>query len=164
MPRTLGEGHDDSCVIISIICSPKQGVDWGYVAGEKPYTCKYEDCDRAFAQLSNLQHHMRNHEDQVKKDTLRLHRCLICHRSYTNEGSLKTHMLKASASLASAAVVPLEGASTLVCSDSFACLGFAHSQSHILAFAVFNILCTLLHLKPWFSTIILIGTLTHVAN
>lgn len=62
--------------------------------GEKPYCCKFEGCDRAFAQLSNLQHHMRNHDDQVKKEASRIHRCLVCHRSYTNESSLKAHTLK----------------------------------------------------------------------
>ncbi|XP_070207355.1 uncharacterized protein [Littorina saxatilis] len=62
--------------------------------GEKPYQCKFEGCDRAFAQLSNLQHHMRNHDDQVKKESTRIHKCLICHRSYTNESSLKAHTLK----------------------------------------------------------------------
>ncbi|KAL8568063.1 hypothetical protein ACOMHN_000287 [Nucella lapillus] len=62
--------------------------------GEKPYACRYEDCDRAFAQMSNLQHHMRNHEEQVKKEVLRIYKCDICHRSYTNEGSLKTHTMK----------------------------------------------------------------------
>ena len=66
------------------------------VAGEKPYSCKFEGCDRAFAQLSNLQHHMRNHEDQVKKEASRVHKCLVCHRSYTNESSLKAHTLKVS--------------------------------------------------------------------
>lgn len=53
-----------------------------------------EGCERAFAQLSNLQHHMRNHEDQVKKEATRIHKCLICHRSYTNESSLRAHTLK----------------------------------------------------------------------
>ena len=67
-----------------------------HVAGEKPYSCKFEGCDRAFAQLSNLQHHMRNHEDQVKKEASRVHKCLVCHRSYTNESSLKAHTLKVS--------------------------------------------------------------------
>ncbi|XP_025080517.1 zinc finger protein GLIS2-like isoform X2 [Pomacea canaliculata] len=62
--------------------------------GEKPYSCKMEGCERAFAQLSNLQHHMRNHEDQVKKEATRIHKCLICHRSYTNESSLRAHTLK----------------------------------------------------------------------
>lgn len=67
-----------------------------FVPGEKPYSCKFEGCDRAFAQLSNLQHHMRNHEDQVKKEASRVHKCLVCHRSYTNESSLKAHTLKVS--------------------------------------------------------------------
>ncbi|XP_076452161.1 uncharacterized protein LOC143287765 isoform X2 [Babylonia areolata] len=62
--------------------------------GEKPYACKYEDCDRAFAQMSNLQHHMRNHEEQVKKEVLRIHKCHICHRSYTNDSSLRAHTMK----------------------------------------------------------------------
>lgn len=62
--------------------------------GEKPYRCKFENCERAFAQLSNLQHHMRNHDDQVKKEATRIHKCQICHRCYTNESSLKAHTLK----------------------------------------------------------------------
>lgn len=62
--------------------------------GEKPYKCTMGDCDRQFAQLSNLQHHLRNHDDQVKKAANRQHACVICHRSYTNESSLKSHTLK----------------------------------------------------------------------
>ncbi|XP_071109035.1 uncharacterized protein [Haliotis cracherodii] len=62
--------------------------------GEKPYRCNQDGCDRAFAQLSNLQHHLRNHDDQVKKATNKQFKCVICHRSYTNESSLKSHTLK----------------------------------------------------------------------
>ncbi|XP_041377600.1 zinc finger protein 85-like isoform X2 [Gigantopelta aegis] len=62
--------------------------------GEKPYKCAIDGCDRAFAQLSNLHHHLRNHDDQVKKAETRLYKCVICHRSYTNDSSLKTHTLK----------------------------------------------------------------------
>lgn len=62
--------------------------------GEKPYKCTLGECDRQFAQLSNLQHHLRNHDDQVKKAANRQHACVICHRSYTNESSLKSHTLK----------------------------------------------------------------------
>ncbi|GAB1600603.1 zinc finger protein 629-like [Argonauta hians] len=62
--------------------------------GEKPYKCTLGECDRSFAQLSNLQHHLRNHDDQVKKAANKQHACVICHRSYTNESSLKSHTLK----------------------------------------------------------------------
>ncbi|ESO95672.1 hypothetical protein LOTGIDRAFT_160223 [Lottia gigantea] len=62
--------------------------------GEKPYRCNVEGCERAFAQLSNLQHHLRNHDDQVKKAATKQFKCLICHRCYTNESSLKSHTLK----------------------------------------------------------------------
>ncbi|KAL8574844.1 hypothetical protein ACOMHN_044866 [Nucella lapillus] len=62
--------------------------------GEKPYMCTFEGCDRAFVQMSNLQHHIRNHEEQVKKEASRVHKCLVCHRSYTNESSLRAHTLK----------------------------------------------------------------------
>ncbi|XP_050412171.1 zinc finger protein squeeze isoform X1 [Patella vulgata] len=62
--------------------------------GEKPYRCNVEGCERAFAQLSNLQHHLRNHDDQVKKASTKQFKCVICHRCYTNESSLKSHTLK----------------------------------------------------------------------
>ncbi|KAJ8320223.1 hypothetical protein KUTeg_001810 [Tegillarca granosa] len=62
--------------------------------GEKPYKCAYEGCDRAFAQMSNLHHHMRNHDDHIKKAATKHYQCVICHRAYTNESSLKSHTLK----------------------------------------------------------------------
>ena len=30
----------------------------------------------------------------MKREATRIHKCLICHRSYTNEGSLRAHTLK----------------------------------------------------------------------
>lgn len=64
------------------------------ILGEKPYKCAYEGCDRAFAQMSNLHHHMRNHDDHIKKAATKHYQCVICHRAYTNESSLKSHTLK----------------------------------------------------------------------
>lgn len=62
--------------------------------GEKPYRCTFEGCDRAFAQMANLHHHMRNHDEHLKKNQSKQFQCMICHRAYTNESSLKSHMLK----------------------------------------------------------------------
>ncbi|CAC5410549.1 ZNF362_384 [Mytilus coruscus] len=62
--------------------------------GEKPYRCSFEGCDRAFAQMANLHHHMRNHDEHLKKSQTKQFQCMICHRAYTNESSLKSHMLK----------------------------------------------------------------------
>lgn len=65
-----------------------------HIVGEKPYRCCFDGCDRAFAQMANLHHHMRNHEDHVKKAANKQYQCSICSRAYTNESSLKNHTIK----------------------------------------------------------------------
>ena len=69
-----------------------------YITGEKPYKCTFEGCDRAFAQMANLHHHMRNHDEHVRKAASKQFHCMICHRAYTNESSLKNHTLKVNTS------------------------------------------------------------------
>ncbi|KAK3104980.1 hypothetical protein FSP39_014596, partial [Pinctada imbricata] len=62
--------------------------------GEKPYKCTFDGCERAFAQMANLHHHMRNHDEHVRKAANKQFHCMICHRAYTNESSLRNHTLK----------------------------------------------------------------------
>lgn len=61
-------------------------------AGEKPYRCPLDGCDKAFAQMSNLQHHMRQHD----KATFGQKQCMcpFCDRGYASEKSLKSHLSK----------------------------------------------------------------------
>lgn len=72
-----------------------------HIVGEKPYRCCFDGCDRAFAQMANLHHHMRNHEDHVKKAANKQYQCSICSRAYTNESSLKNHTIKVRATVLS---------------------------------------------------------------
>lgn len=62
--------------------------------GERPYKCDVEGCGRSFAQLSNLNHHKKNHEEHVKRDVSRQFRCEVCERSYATKHSLNTHIQK----------------------------------------------------------------------
>lgn len=68
------------------------------VSGEKPYRCPLDGCDKAFAQMSNLQHHMRQHD----KATFGQKQCMcpFCDRGYASEKSLKSHLSKVSSDLA----------------------------------------------------------------
>ena len=38
---------------------------FAFVLGVRPYKCKYEECDKAFLQLSNLQYHHHNHHKET---------------------------------------------------------------------------------------------------
>lgn len=62
------------------------------ISGEKPYRCPLDGCDKAFAQMSNLQHHMRQHD----KATFGQKQCMcpFCDRGYASEKSLKSHLSK----------------------------------------------------------------------
>lgn len=51
--------------------------------------------------MANLHHHMRNHEDHVKKAANKQYQCSICSRAYTNESSLKNHTIKVRATVLS---------------------------------------------------------------
>lgn len=77
-----------------------------HIVGEKPYRCCFDGCDRAFAQMANLHHHMRNHEDHVKKAANKQYQCSICSRAYTNESSLKNHTIKVRATVLSPSLSP----------------------------------------------------------
>ena len=63
-------------------------------AGERPYKCKLDGCTRAFAQLSNLQQHMRNHDNQMAKAANKPFQCNICTKMFATESGLKTHSQK----------------------------------------------------------------------
>ena len=65
-----------------------------YNIGDRPYKCDVEGCGRSFAQLSNLNHHKKNHDDTVKRDVSRQFRCHVCERSYATKSSLNTHVQK----------------------------------------------------------------------
>ncbi|WAR14311.1 hypothetical protein MAR_004416 [Mya arenaria] len=55
---------------------------------ERPYKCDVEGCDRSFAQLSNLNHHKKNHEEHVKRDISRHFRCELHTNLKAPEGSV----------------------------------------------------------------------------
>ncbi|WAR14647.1 ZN362-like protein, partial [Mya arenaria] len=57
--------------------------------GEKPYKCTISGCNRAFPQLSNLNHHIRNHD---KPDPPPENTCVFCDRAYASETVLRTHL------------------------------------------------------------------------
>lgn len=57
------------------------------ISGEKPYTCPLSGCDKSFPQLSNLQHHIRNHDKLAESQF----QCHLCDRVYPNEATLKAH-------------------------------------------------------------------------
>ena len=59
--------------------------------GEKPYKCQIEGCNRSFPQLSNLQHHYRNHD---KPEPPSDRKCIFCDRTYCSEVVLRNHVLK----------------------------------------------------------------------
>lgn len=91
-------------------------------SGERPYKCSDLNCGRAFTQLSNLQQHMKTHQNGVEKSerTGKLNcricaqfmhinfsfffcllkekryvnssSCPVCGKTYVNEGSLKKHI------------------------------------------------------------------------
>lgn len=76
---------------------PAIGITYLFISpGERPYKCDVPECGRSFAQLSNLNHHKKNHEEHVKRDIARHFRCEVCDRSYATKQSLNTHIQKVS--------------------------------------------------------------------
>ena len=65
-------------------------------AGEKPYKCTIPNCNKAFAQLSNLQHHQRNHDNSKAKSSRKSFYCTVCQRGFVTESSLDKHISRVS--------------------------------------------------------------------
>lgn len=74
-------------------------------SGEKPYHCPHEGCAKAFAQLSNLQNHVKQHEKSsmvldpsliMDRDDSKPYVCRICQRRFATETSLNKHAAKVS--------------------------------------------------------------------
>ena len=65
-------------------------IDWNYklcfVAGEKPFKCEFEACDRRFANSSDRKKHMHVHTSDKP------YLCKMCDKSYTHPSSLRKHM------------------------------------------------------------------------
>ena len=66
------------------------------LSGERPYRCSFVGCDKAFAQLSNLQQHQRNHENKLAAEEQRPFFCRICDRRFTTDNGLTKHIAKVS--------------------------------------------------------------------
>jgi uncharacterized Zn-finger protein len=66
------------------------------LAGEKPYKCSIPQCNKAFAQLSNLQHHQRNHDNNKAKSSRKSFYCTVCQRGFVTESSLDKHIARVS--------------------------------------------------------------------
>ncbi len=64
------------------------------LAGERPYRCPFAGCDKAFAQLSNLQQHQKNHEGKRAADDARPFLCRVCDRRFTTDNGLAKHIAK----------------------------------------------------------------------
>lgn len=55
-------------------------------AGEKPFQCEFEGCDRRFANSSDRKKHMHVHTSDKP------YLCKMCDKSYTHPSSLRKHM------------------------------------------------------------------------
>ena len=66
------------------------------LSGERPYRCSFVGCDKAFAQLSNLQQHQRNHENKQAAEEQRPFFCRFCDRRFTTDNGLTKHIAKVS--------------------------------------------------------------------
>lgn len=56
------------------------------LAGEKPFKCEFEGCDRRFANSSDRKKHMHVHTSDKP------YLCKMCDKSYTHPSSLRKHM------------------------------------------------------------------------
>lgn len=56
------------------------------LAGEKPFQCEFEGCDRRFANSSDRKKHMHVHTSDKP------YLCKMCDKSYTHPSSLRKHM------------------------------------------------------------------------
>lgn len=57
-----------------------------FLAGEKPFKCEFEGCDRRFANSSDRKKHMHVHTSDKP------YICKVCDKSYTHPSSLRKHM------------------------------------------------------------------------
>ena len=67
------------------------------LSGEKPYACKLEGCDKAFAQMANLQHHMRMHNKDGTKPhdpTEKPYKCDECFQEFHTQRGVNCHKQK----------------------------------------------------------------------
>lgn len=55
-------------------------------AGEKPFKCEFDGCDRRFANSSDRKKHMHVHTSDKP------YICKVCDKSYTHPSSLRKHM------------------------------------------------------------------------
>lgn len=56
------------------------------LAGEKPFKCEFDGCDRRFANSSDRKKHMHVHTSDKP------YICKVCDKSYTHPSSLRKHM------------------------------------------------------------------------
>ncbi len=59
---------------------------FSFPAGEKPFQCEFEGCDRRFANSSDRKKHMHVHTSDKP------YLCKMCDKSYTHPSSLRKHM------------------------------------------------------------------------
>ncbi len=96
----LGEGKDALLIygLWEAVCWGKRGEDinmmpyniscYSLVAGEKPFECEFEGCDRRFANSSDRKKHSHVHTSDKP------YNCRVrgCDKSYTHPSSLRKHM------------------------------------------------------------------------
>lgn len=89
------EDFDGCMTRDSVYLQLLSGFDYKHVEVEDPdtgktstaYKCMYEECGKQFSRAWNLLNHARMHEG------VKPYACQICHKSFTQKGNLKKHMM-----------------------------------------------------------------------
>lgn len=88
-----GKSPKPSCTPILLLClfftkqvAQSLVIYYFLLAGEKPFKCEFEGCDRRFANSSDRKKHMHVHTSDKP------YICKVCDKSYTHPSSLRKHM------------------------------------------------------------------------
>lgn len=82
--RDASDGRSYLCMLAFIRLDPFLSAI--FHAGEKPFKCEFENCDRRFANSSDRKKHMHVHTSDKP------YLCKMCDKSYTHPSSLRKHM------------------------------------------------------------------------
>jgi len=78
------------------------------VAGEKPFSCDWNNCPKKFARSDELSRHRRTHTGEKRYE------CPVCHQQFVRSDHLAKHSLRRSMCRASAASLALPRTSILI--------------------------------------------------